>query len=126
MLIDKPFTDQLNPELDNPLRLGNESAAENLAAVHHSTFAHLHDEMKGRVHINQDSVWTQLRVDDVEAELVRTCSRELRTACAKSVEGLQEIVLRKYTDKTSAENKMYPFLVRPLCDIFDEIGHSKL
>lgn len=123
MAPDELFTDQENPELDNPHRLGNESAAENHAAVHASTYAHLHNEMRGRVRLNQASVWTRLKVDAVDADIVTTCSNNLRINCADAIGGLQELESRTISADKRAELLMYPFLVRSLCSPLVYIHH---
>lgn len=109
---EEPFTDPNNPELDNPHRVGNESAAENHAANHESTFDMLHDEMKGRVHLEQNSIWAHLKLDDVDGDLVRQCSQQLRTSCNTSIVGLQQITKRNRKGGSGTEPNMYPHLVR--------------
>lgn len=115
---DEPFTDTNNPELDNPPRVGNESAADNFAANHESTHKMLHDEMKGRVHVDQKSVWTQLKIDDLNANLVRTCSQQLQIACRGDIAGLKNLAGRAKSGSGTEEKKMYPFLVSFFRSIF--------
>lgn len=108
---DELFTDPRNPEFDIPHRFSNKSASSgDCAAVHDPTdiWAFLHDEMRGRVCLNQDSVWKQLRVDGIEVDIVRTCCKELEVACAESIQGLQEI--ESNVSKRS-ELQMYPLFV---------------
>ncbi len=52
----------------------------------------LHDEMKGRVHFEQDSVWTQLKVDEVEVDLVKACCQQLEITCKNDIDSLKWIV----------------------------------
>ncbi len=106
---EKPFTDSKKPDLDNPHRIGNESAADNFSANHESTYDMLHNEMKGRVHVDQDTVWTQLKVDNVDADLVKACCQQLEITCKSDIDGLKKIV-DPNTRRPVPE--MYPFLVR--------------
>lgn len=108
---EKPFTD--SNELDNPHRLGNESAAENYASYHESTYKMLHDEMKGRVHVDQDSVWTRLQVHEIDDDLVKSCCQQLRVSCAAHIAGLKDVTERaRKAGSGIHEVEMYPYLVR--------------
>ncbi len=69
----------------------------------------LHNEMKGRVHVDQDTVWTQLKVDNVDADLVKACCQQLEITCKSDIDGLKKIV---DPNTRRPEPEMYPFLVR--------------
>ncbi|KLO14792.1 hypothetical protein SCHPADRAFT_292602 [Schizopora paradoxa] len=52
---------------------------------HNTTYGALCNEMTGRIQLEQTSVWDQLKLDDIDSDLVRECSHQLRTICKEDL-----------------------------------------
>ncbi|KLO08114.1 hypothetical protein SCHPADRAFT_620260 [Schizopora paradoxa] len=92
---------------------------------HHATYGALRDELRGRIELEQTSVWDHLKLNAIDDELVKECSKQLQTTCKSNILELkQEISYYQKHGLGKVEHEVV--MVPPLIAIFDFIQEFTL